>query len=575
MISTGGATDRLLSPEDREDRLWSWLENMLYESAKIRNREAQFERISGWMDLYNGKHWPSIMPSFKPPVVINELRTLILSEASDLTDNDLRIYVTRDARTQGRDQEVERALHAIWANEQIDMKMMQAICWALICGTGFLRFQFDPDKGNGLGDIVVSAPDPRTVYPDPDALNDKDWQYVITETAMDLGEVRRLFPLTSKDLEPEDNLSLKAEDGKAATPRLATTEYLGPLSENSSLMGGVPGYKKAMVRLLDCLVQDDATETEYETVNGVDDNPMMDENGSIMTRSYKKKKYPRGRRIVGANGKILYDGPNPDDDFGIVRVTLEPTLDRFWGTGFIQQTGELQLAADKLQSGVVENAIRLNNGIVVATTNTGLDWESFAGIPAQIVQINPGSTFDIKYPNPMPPDMIQAPERLLNLQRRILGFPDARTGTGGKGNVSAELTETEISQSQGPTRLRARMLYFTVQRIAETLLGMMMKHYTTPRAIPTVEGESFKPVIWRPIEDNKDYSVYVDPASFQVMSRTMLKRLGVALYRLHAIDRHSLLETIGWPAWEETATRLNQAEAAAAQAKIAEKQAGK
>src|SRR5207253_621666 len=106
------------------------------------------------------------------------------------------------------------------------------------------------------------------------------------------------------------------------------------------------------------------------------------EDGNAKLKVTKKAKYPRGRRIVGANGVILYDGanPNPGGDFGILRVVLEPTLDTFWGKGFISQTGELQLAADKLMSAVVENAIRLNNGMVIATNNTGLDMESFASI---------------------------------------------------------------------------------------------------------------------------------------------------------------------------------------------------
>jgi hypothetical protein len=569
-------TDVLLAPSEKELRLFNWLSSMANESAKIRNKDAQFDKFDGRLNIYDGQHWPSVMPSFKPPVVINELRTLILSEASDLTDANLRIYVTRDLRTAGRDETAERAIHAIWAREQIDMKLMNAIVWALICGTGFLRFQFDPSAGRGRGDIVVSSEDPRNILPDPDAIDDRGWQYVIHESVLDLAEVKRLFPLTSKELEPDDNFSIVAsENNTLSHTRFNVHEYTGPLTESGSVLGGSTGYKKARVRLLDCVIYDDKTETDHDVVMSASGKPMLDDNGAIMTRSFQRKKYPTGRRIVGANGKILFDGPNPNDDFGIIRVTLEPTLSKFWGTGFVQQTGELQLAADKLQSGVVENAIRLNNGIVVATTNTGLDWESFAGIPAQIVQINPGSTFDIKYPNPMPPDMIQAPERLLNLQRRILGFPDSRQGTGGKGNVSAEMTETEISQSQGPTRLRARMLYFTVQRIAEVLLNMMARHYTTPRAIPAVEGESFKPVVWTPLPEDHEYSVYVDPASFQIMSNTMLKRLSLALYRLHAIDRHSLLETIGWPDWESVARRLNQAEAAAAQAKIAEKQAGK
>jgi hypothetical protein len=178
--------------------------------------------------------------------------------------------------------------------------------------------------------------------------------------------------------------------------------------------------------------------------------------------------------------------------------------------------------------------------------------------------------FDIKYPPQMPPDMIQAPWQMLDMQRRILGFAPPRMGQGGKGNVSPELTETEIAQSQGTTRLRAKHLYHCVQRISEMMVARMIRKYTIPRAIPATEGEEFKPVVWQPVEDpyDTDWSVYVDPASFQVMSRSMLRRLGLALYRMGAIDRKAVLEALGWADWEEVSKRMDEAEKAMAMAQM-------
>jgi hypothetical protein len=539
---------------------------MADESERVRQQEAAFHHFNRWMDMFYGKHWSHDMPTYKPPVVINELRTLILSEASDLSDSDLRIYVMRDPRTGQRDEQVERALRACWAREQINLKLAYAVCWALICGTGFIRGQWDPDGFHGMGDLIVDDVDPRYILPDPDAIDDKRWQYVIVETVMDIQEIRRLFPTEGMRVRPEDRWSIKDKSTKrisAIDGGVAWAQYEGPLSDTSLVGRSLPGYKKGRARVLDCIVNDDSVETVLEP-DGVDST------GQPTYRSKIQAKYPNGRRIIGANGVILFDGPNPNPrgHFGIFRVVLEPPLGRFWGTGFVQQTSELQLAADKLMSAIVENAIRLNNGIYVASTNTGVDWESFTGIPGQIVTINQGSSFDIKYPPPMPPDMVQSPWRMLDMQRRLLGFPDARMGVSARGNVSPELTETEVSQSQAPTRLRSRLLYYTVQRIAEYLFAMMAKNYTTPRAIPSVEGEHFAPVMWQPIENPENYHVYVDPASFQVMSRTMLKRLGLALFRLRAIDRKSVLEALGWPNWEEVSARMDQTEAQAAQAQM-------
>lgn len=446
-------------------------------------------------------------------------------------------------------------------------------------GTGFLRVSWDPDASNGMGDVVVDVLDPRQVLPDPDAPDDTKMLFVIYESVLDTHEIRRLFPIKGKYVQPEETYSEKAANYKAGSANVPPGMPLfGPMSNSTTgfLGPGEEGYKKARARVLDMYIKDDTLISEGEQLRNEDGSGQVDENGDPVIKVRKVMKYPRGRRIVGSNGVILYDGPNNGPDFGLVRIALEPTLGRFWGgVGFVQQTGELQLAADKLASSVVENAIRLNNGIMVFTGNHGLDTDTFVGMPAQIVSLSAGGSFDIKYPPAMPEDMITAPERMLNLQRRILGFSDPRMGSGGKGNVSPELTETEISQSQGTTRLRAKHLYFATQRLSEMIVSRMMENYTLPRVIPATEGEKFEPVIWEPVDVSKDggrgYAVYIDPASFQVVSRSMQRRLSLALYRMGAIDRRAALETLGWAHWEDVAKRMDEAEKMAAMAKLQSK----
>lgn len=571
----GQAVPAQTNQSPAEERLWEWLDDLATESARVRREEARFDDFDEFIDMYYGKHWPTTIPSFRPPVVVNELRTLVLSEASDLTEAQLRIYITKDPRHGQRDEQLERAFRAVWARQRVDIKLMYACIWALVVGTGFLEVGWDPDEHHGLGDVIVRPVDPRSVLPDPDALDDQSWLYRMREEILDIHEIRRLFPVSGMRVRAEDRWSTKDHD---APTGLSAPTYLGPLTPGDNFTGSAMGYKKARARVLDCIMKDDSVEEVLvpDTMSALDGTVNGDAPPVEMRTEYRPK-YPGGRRIVGANGVILYDGPNPHPggDFGLIRLVLEPTPDRFWGTGFVQQTAELQLAADKLASNVVENAIRLNNGIVVSTTNTGLDWETFAGIPAQIVQINPGSEFKIQYPPPMPPDMIKAPWTMLDMQRRLLGFQDARSGAPSKGNVSAELTETEISQAQSTTRLRARLLHATVQRLAEMIFARMAFGYSAPRAIPAVDGEQFKPVVWQPLDDPEKYAVYVDPASFTVMSRTMLRRMSILLYKLRGIDRKALLEHIGFPDADAISGRLDQAEKLAAMAKMAQGKKGK
>lgn len=556
-----------------EARLWQWLEEAVDQSRRARRDAAGFDRLDEWLRLFAGEHYPHDTPQHKPPIVINELRSLILAEASDLADAVPRVYITRDARRGGRDEDLERAFRAVWVRQALDLKLAEAVVWALVAGTGFLRVGWDPSAADGLGDVVVDVVDPRSVYPDPAATSDLDWTWVVTETFMSYPELARAFPSKVWRLPPPSGTAGPGGSRDERPGPVGGLPYTGPLSNSPSLMVS-PAQAAPRWRVLDAYMVDDTLELEaIEPTDPESGAKLLDEAERPMIHTRWVMKYPNGRRVVGVEGVILYDGPNTlpsarsvPPDWGLVRVVLEPTLGSFWGLGFPRQTGQLQLSANKLSSLVVENAIRLNNGLVVATGNTGIDWESFAGLPGQIVQINPGSQLNVVYPNPMPPDMIQAPIQALDMQRRILGFPPARVG--GPAGASPELSELEISQGQGVTRLRARALTRVVQRLAELIFARLAYGYAVPREIPAVEGERFVPTVWEPLENPERYSVYVDPASFQVLSKTMVRRLAVALYRMNAIDRRALLEHIGWPEWEEVARRLDEAERAAAAAKL-------
>src|SRR5438309_4527666 len=91
-----GSTSTSTKSSPEEETLWKWLDELATESERVRREEARFDEFGQFVDLYYGKHWPATLPSFRPPVVANELRTLILSEASDLTEAQLRVYITKD-----------------------------------------------------------------------------------------------------------------------------------------------------------------------------------------------------------------------------------------------------------------------------------------------------------------------------------------------------------------------------------------------------------------------------------------------------------------------------------------------
>jgi hypothetical protein len=228
----------------------------------------------------------------------------------------------------------------------------------------------------------------------------------------------------------------------------------------------------------------------------------------------------------------------------------------FWpSSSLVGELLDAQRAANKFESQVYENSVRLNQGMVIADSNSGINPENFASLPGQILLRTPGSRVDIQYPPPMPPDMIQAGPRMRSYIREMLGFTPARTGMGTRGNVSPELTETEISQSMGLSRLHARLMFQSVQKVVEMIFLRMAQFYTVPRHIPYINDDRWEPVPWEPIADARTYAVHVDPASFQVKSKTMMQRLYLLLAKMNKMPDEELLTNLDVPNAKEIAEK--------------------
>jgi hypothetical protein len=552
--SPNGQAPAVITPA-LDEEVCSWVDGLFEEAAKRRKEDAKEESWEAWEDQYWGHQWPASLPSYKPAIVANELKMLIQQEVSDLTENPIKIFVQKDRTKADRDENVEKAIQAFWLREHCDYQVMLATLNAAIKPCGFLSCTYDPGAEQGQGKVLVRSRSPRSVYPDGDAVDDDRWRYVILSDVLDLVEIRRLWPHVGEKVRPDSGYSIKANPGM--TERLRTwfhagSKYHGPLYAPGP--GGVPqGYIKARAEVLTVFIYDEEIEQDIEEIT----DPTTGE-PSLKTKT--RQKYPNGRMIQTANGVVLFDGPNPyHGRFPVVRVTLQLTPETFWPPqSMVADTMELQMAADKLDSLVVENGIRLNNGEVIADANSGIKPGKYTRTPGAVTLKTPGSSVEIRYPPQMPADMVNGGERLRGIQRRVQGFPQSRTGEGQRGNISAELTETEISQAQGLSRLRARLLYMSVQKTVEMIFQRMAQYYLVPRHIPFIANEKWDPVPWQPITDPSSYSVHLDPSSFQVRSRTMMQRLYLTLAKFGKMPTDELLKMLEIPDAERIAAKLNQ-----------------
>lgn len=557
-------------PGERET--WHWLSRLDDEWTKARTDqiETDSDDLDDDRNIYWGEQWDVNLPSFKLPIVVNTLKTMILSETSDLTDNPLKIFVQKDPSKGDRDQKVETAMQAEWTRTFADLAVMTAARDSLVHPAGFLYCGIKENRHTHQKELDIRALDLKCVFPDPNASSDDDWGGVLIKEVVSLVSIREEFPERGWRVKPDDGVSKKLPDSAPwwqAWKRWGSGAYKGPLSSVGQ-PGSLTGYIQANVQKMTLYIYDPDIEEVPEEKTDADGNAMLDAQGQTILTITKKLKYPNGRQIVAANGVILYDdkysflGPFP-----VIPVWSEPTTHEFWvRTPAVRGVKCLAQAGNKMDSLVLENAIRLNNGIVVADQTTGIKASNWANIPAQVFVKGPGE-FKIYYPPPMPDTMVKQGSVFRDLMAQVLGRDRKQQG----GNVSGELVETEISQAQGLTRLRARLLHVAVQKLVTQMFFRMAQYYTMPRQIPYGQGSDWTTAPWEPIVKPSDYSVHVDPASFTLRSKTLLQRLTLALAKMGKVSTEYVLKTLEMPNAKEESQKADQELAMKAQAKKNEK----
>jgi hypothetical protein len=183
--------------------------------------------------------------------------------------------------------------------------------------------------------------------------------------------------------------------------------------------------------------------------------------------------------------------------------------------------------------------------------NSGLSVDGIGMLPGEILMVNAQSDRPIEVitPKEFPSQMLQVPQTLLGLQKELQGFTQSRQGQPGQGNTSAELYDASIYQSQPQTRMRARLLSESLQRLAQIVFYVSSRYQSMPHRMPDVErGETIQRE-WEPISPDAmhDYDAQLDEGSLQVLSATALRSVVAALAKSGAIPTKMLLETYGVP----------------------------
>jgi len=530
----------------------------------------EWQRISkDHRDRYLGKTWfdevetfyqltdgGDPLPSFRPLIRVPQLQVLMMHEANDLSETAPRPYII-NSKEGKREEDREKSLQCSWRYAKINYHSMFATLMSLFAGMCPMQIGFDPDARQGRGAMWAKMRDPRTFDCDP--ATDYTWNpsYEILEDRMHLEEVRARWPLTSSQVKPR-------VQGRSAGNMIGDAGYgvqmpPGPMSMVPGLPSNraVPDDNRVRVRWCYCL--------DY-TREKIEDKTLP--SGAIVPADFAWK-YPNGRLIVECEGYVLQDGDNPYPlkMFPVVPFWSTLPLYSIWTVPAIRYSKEIQAVSERLYTGMFENAVRLNNGVWFIDERTGIDPESFGGMPGEVQVINANSPVpEMRFPQQMPQHMVQLPNILLDMQKALQGFTDARSGKPGAGNISPELFDESVIRSQGVTQLRGRLNAISYQKIGELMFYTMARYYKD-QSMHMKTAKGYEIVKWKETNRPDQYDFELDEASILPFSQTMLRKLAPELRKAGLLDVHSTLDTLNWPNAEEVATHIEQEQALAALAK--------
>jgi hypothetical protein len=504
-------------------------------------------------------------PSFRPRVRIPKLQTLVLNEATDITDSSPKIFIATEGK---RDEAREKYYQANWRQGCYNNRILFATINAMLTNLGWLQVGFQPNARRGKGRTWLESRDPETVAPDPFSTSEADWSWVQWWDWMYIDDVRRQWPEHGRFVRPRVYQSGDADPYGLQEGSLEFPEY-SPLSQQ----GESPQtkiFRSNRVRVRHTYLFDN-------TRQKVEENLGSKAISRLLVHPRFEYTYPDGRWITDCEQIILADGNNwcpqlPDDDrgtFPLVRLSAMPTLHNIWGPPPIKLTRDLQNLSERLYAQFTENIIRTNNGVIVLETNCGLDPQAIGWLPGEILMINPNSKPPVVLnPQSLPQHMMTFPASLLALQDELQGFSKGRQGQQGAGNISPDLFDASLWQSQYQTRLRARLLAESLQRLAQIVfyVDARYKGIADKMAVPDKGDLSY--VEWSPIANYSDYDAFLDEGSLRVMSASAMRSVVAALGKAGMLPTSAVLEAADIPNASELAEQKNRELELAAMAKI-------
>lgn len=545
---------------------------------------AERDKMSRYLDLYNGKIWDEAkLEPHDSRAILNLYFSTVQMIAPMLTDNRPRgSLVSHEPYLQEVANTYNKALKYFWESKDMTAKLLLGVMDALIMKLGIFKVYFDPADGFG-GNVSVSIIDPREFFIAPGFTDPWDAPWCGQRTPKPLSWIKKMFP-EIKDV--------KADSG----------------DEDFAFKYGE--------------AQDFQLDSKFKKVTEVwirDDEAYNEITDKETGEKKKESKYPYGKFIYLTNDEYLGTVPC---DYMFNRAPYVPLYDYvkphdFLGTGEIDNIENLVLDANRIYQAMVNHFRKYHDPSVLADISCGIDIDKLKSTYHEGGQVYTYDSTSTQNKNPvvpiMEPQLNPIAMQIFNLVPRLLeeitGVTEIAKGVlTTRQERSASEASILIESSYTRIRQRVRNLEWTIKRVCYLVVRLMQQYYTEPRTFWTKQDDEIvyeeisnsrlaaekivrDPVIARKLAKGKklsaeqqaeeadyqrlvssfgndldpvyfDFDVVVDTNSTLPMDKQSLANLAMKLFERKAIDAEALLEVVQWPRKDEVITRMRQGEEA-------------
>lgn len=393
--------------------------------------------------LYRGFHWDFVkkMASWVSQPYKNIIFMGVETYTTLLTDSKPSFSVIpREEGDSELSEVVKAAVEYWWDSEHMDAKTALAVKASRIYGIGWLHTYYDSEKKRACARVIH----PDNVWVDPDCtVEDFDPTYVLYQYRAQVGDVWRTYPKSREGFDPKWRLGMDPN-----------SPIYSRLYDNTN-------------PAVSCEV--------YELWYADPEKIVWDEElgDSVVTKS--KKKYPGGRKVVMAGGKVLSDEANPYDhgEIPFTPIHAYPVPGQFYGIGDVQNLLNMQVMRNRMSQFLFDQMLKAGGGYVLVGQGSGIDPAKVTNAPIQILPCRDVNQFRIERA-PQPSRAAFDYISLLDYDTQdVLGSHDISQGRRPAGNPAtaqeiAVLTESDRTR----VRMASRWLTWALMRVGKQVVSM-------------------------------------------------------------------------------------------------------